>query len=218
MKSLKASRTFAAKAPKRYRRRKKRTGLSAKVANLTNKMKKIEKAIEQKNLDFQQALSVSTTVNHFFSGLTQDTTTDGRIGSEVNYRYLTFNMRLESNPADTTSCQVRIVWVYDRNTDGAVALWSEIFTGNTITALLNKDSQYLGRFQVLYDNVCTLEPGGHSFLKGTILLHGKKEIFKGTNNLIASIAKGSIHLHLYSEGNTNPVTGYIDGRITYTDP
>lgn len=159
-------------------------------------------AIPPKKVELKYADGLSSTTIpiagaiQLISGISNGSGPSDRIGRRVQYHDIQINYHW--TPALGNSQRARAVLVYDRQTNNALPLVTEVMNGSDIAALYNPDNRL--RFKILWDtNVVTHQGTNFFFSEGekgrtnvVINLKNLDQAFSGPSNGIGDIEKGSL--------------------------
>jgi len=116
-----------------------------------------------------------------------------------------------------------VVFVYDRNNQGELPFYYDVFQATTVTALISREAEVKGRFQILGEQLFVFgdSDGGAQnckFLKGYIPLKGKPSVWDSTGDpTYADMEKGTVFAIFLSENNAYTITVSGRSRYTYAD-
>lgn len=160
------------------------------------------------------------------NSVAQGSAVDQRKGKQIAMKNLRLSYTLAKEQAATVPAFIRIVVVYDTQTNGAVVtdanLWED--SSNQVISFPNKE--YTQRFQILYDRKYTFggqDAGslgeGQYIINDNIQLKGRRVSYTDTSGAIATIATGSLILLAYSDGAStdNQVAMVGEARLYFYD-
>lgn len=159
--------------------------------------------IEVKHVDTAITGDVNTTpVFTLLNGISQGADSDNRVGRTVVMSRINIRLQMTNETAvkDRLS-QMRILLVYDRQTNGAVFNVTDVLDAVTLESQWNHD-QTETRFLVLYDSVVPLNTYGGSATSVDVY-HWFKSIeqficlptqYVDNGSTVASIVRGSLYL------------------------
>lgn len=150
--------------------------------------------------------------------LEQGTTADKRIGNKIKLVSYTYKIKLNLLNNETNGAAVRLVIIYDRRPNGAEATWTDIFNASHFSALLNLDKEFSGRFQILHDQVFTLDVNGPQIRveKGHVKIN-KITTYNGVVGDITDVQSGNLMVALYATANDQNVAVQGYHRLRYID-
>lgn len=146
-----------------------------------------------------------------------------RSGPQISMSSLAYRLKVHIHDAETSPCLVRVCLVYDRRHDGSATAspYNSIFTDNYPTALIeNDDLAERGRYQIIHDQIFSLEPGGQAmaFEKGYINLKGKKTIYSGNDvSDLEDVEMGLLSWYVISRDNPENISFRIESRLNFLD-
>lgn len=167
--------------------------------------------------DFALVTPASTfTAGQLLSGIAAGTGNQTRIGRKVTFR--SFQVRFHmGNQAGTgvgaTGSPMRMLVVYDKQPNGALALIGDVLTANDFAGLFNLNNA--DRFVIIHDHVYQIDsstPTTGQFYRKIAL----DAIYPTGAAGIADINSGSIVMFLCNTGVTAPVIN-LQARLRYTD-
>lgn len=170
----------------------------------------------------------------------QGTDINQRIGKVIRLKDLLIRFSMKVTPITgagviqyNTMPIVRVIFVYDKQVNGATPTADQIITtsgGLLITNFLNVNNK--ARFNLLYDNTFTFNVWGevnnvdwqsygttqtNNLVKVSLPLKNKKVVFSGTGGTVTSMNTGAIHyLVLINDCACDLYFGY-SSRLIYTD-
>jgi len=148
-----------------------------------------------------------------------------RIGRSVSLHDIQFTYTLLAN-ANTPQTHVRIILLYDRQTNGILPNVTDIVSSATVTSLPQPNNR--SRFMVLYDKVHfftnnqvatvanSAYPSNPHVLNKKITLKGKKTEFFGTTGNLSDIDKGALFILALTNNSGSAVVNF-DSRIQFFD-
>lgn len=209
------------KSPKRYqkaqpvvvKKKKKRAAYGATYGRNKPELKNIDYTTN--TLFPTSALSTFNAAN-VINLVTQGPTPVQYIGRSLMMKKLSFRYVFNSNitnlsVATNGSFLVRLLIVYDKDTNGSVPLINEVLTTNDFGSFNNLDNS--DKYCVLYDKIKQINPDGGGAVGGAV--HGaigfwKANIklnhimkFQGASPSISSITKGAIYAFIAQNGDGN---------------
>jgi len=179
---------------------------------------------EQKFKDLAITPNANTTgAVSLLNGIQQGTTPSTRIGSVVMMTKLQLRMTAAVVPTTGVDQQVRILIVYDRQTNGAALTGALVLTNFDTTAfqlLENRD-----RFIVLYDQTVNLnasaESGSDKYITRELSLHLPAVFIAGagTADTIADIKTGSLYFMTVGTEAAGATAATVDvgARLWFND-
>jgi len=180
-------------------------------------------AKEKKYLDTQGSASSVDTVASLvlLNGCVPGSDAINRIGRRIHIKSLYLRAVLSAG-ATPTNARCRIMIVYDKQSNGAVAVATGangVLNTNTVTAANNLNSR--GRYVTLLDWMPVVDVSGMQLLPKVVYLRKNIDTVynAGTAGTIADISTGSIYLLLLSNlaaGATAPVLDYTC-RLRFED-
>lgn len=161
------------------------------------------------------------------NGIATGTDFNARIGRKIVMKSLYMRGWFRNVDLTCSDSAIRIVAVYDAQTNGAAPTWSDVFTTSDPLAHINLNNR--DRFKILYDKSTTLggisnaatqafsTSGSHGQIKKYLKLN-HEVIFSGTGATVGSIASGSIYILTLGTAAPND-GGYvtISTRIRFVD-
>lgn len=171
---------------------------------------------EVKRIDSTYATGItSTEATILLNGLTQGLEYNQRIGRKITSKSIAIRGYVQN--ADANVNQVRLLLVYDKQTNQALPTMSDIIDGNLFNGFRNLDN--IKRFKILSDRRMALQVTADSGVRYFKMYKKIRldTIYDDTTSNINAITSGSIILFLISTDATTGVTSNIDWRFTYTD-
>lgn len=161
------------------------------------------------------------------NGIATGTDFNARIGRKIIMKSLYMRGWYRNVDLTCSDSAIRIVVVYDAQTNGAAPAYTDVFTTSDPLAHINLNNR--DRFKVLYDKSTTLggisttatqtfsTAGSHGQIKKYLKLN-HEVIFSGTGATVGSIASGSIYVLTLGTAAPND-GGYvtISTRIRFVD-
>jgi len=166
------------------------------------------------------------------NAISQGTDATNRIGREIILKSFEFRMNF---CCDTTGLNtweslglpgrtIRIVCVYDRQTDGAAPAWTQVYntgTGsstNHVNAERNQD--FMERFVILFDEVHQIGSAGPNFgMIHRYVKMGLRTKYAGTSAAIGDIVSGSLYLLAVDNNGSGQYLTNLSwqGKLTFSD-
>lgn len=178
------------------------------------------KALELKNFDAPVS-ALALTSNVFTAGqpanliVTGDTALD-RTGRKVLMKsfYLRYSF---ASSAAANATQVRILVVYDKQTNGTLPAITDVVTVNDALALNNLNNSQ--RFVTICDHISPMTPFVTANSNGVIFKKLNLEaMYSASTGAITDIATGSIVVFIAPLGLVNTSTISYKARIRFADP
>lgn len=182
--------------------------------------------IERKNsdtpiVDLALPLTDAFTVGQVLNNIGQGVTNSSRIGRRALFKSIQyrFHLGLATPPAPTVTSQiqpVRILIVYDRQPNGALALATDVLNQATFQGHLNLNNS--DRFLVLsdvvhgLDGISTQPPAGKVYKKISL-----DTMYSGTGATIADISSGAILAFISTPGYQAGLFINVTFRVRYQD-
>lgn len=195
-----------------------------KASNALRLVRKLKNEVEKKeilgvtNTGLANNTPLPFLLNHIAKG---DSSTE-RIGTKVTMKTLYMKIRLNINSTDTVGGNIRIVIVYDRQTNGTALTWTKVFSkagagSSSIVNLIDR-TENKGKRQVLYDETINI-PADKDYVLRDIYIPLKDKAIEfntGTAGDVADINKGSIYIMGFANcvGTAGLLANY---RILYED-
>lgn len=180
----------------------------------------VKKSMEYKAVDTAQVdATLAASVNTFsapvaLNAMSQGTTSGTRVGRRITMK--SFQYRLQFSAATGASANpnpIRVLVVYDKQSNGAAAAATDILTTNTFVSPINLNNS--DRFIVISDLIHESGAAGPStgdcYRKLSL-----EAIYGGNAGTIADINTGAVLLMVASTGSAS-VTYNLYPRIRYTD-
>jgi len=151
---------------------------------------------------------VAATTPTYISGIAEGTDFTNRLGRKVTVKNLMLRYLITNN-AQTAAASgaVRVVAVYDRQPNGALPVYSDVFTpapGGQIagtTSMMNLSNR--DRFFVLHDKTHEISPQGPQVKYCKKFRKINTDLtFKGTDNTIASASSGAMYIFYIPDTTT----------------
>jgi len=177
---------------------------------------------EFKSVDvLADAASCSTTTGIvLLNGMTTGAAINQRVGREVTLRYVQFQYVVRCNTAGVDQ-QVRVVLVYDRQTNGSAPAFNDVFDVTNVTCARRLENRK--RFKILYDRTHVLnaigEAGSQVARRFYRRLRHPVTFNSGNTGLVGDITTGSVYLLFISTQAAGTNAALIDyqTRIRYSD-
>lgn len=171
---------------------------------------------------------IGTGTLSLLNGIAPGTSSSTRIGSRIEVKSVQFKYNFQSGTSATGVTPLRIKIVYDKESNGAAPLATDILSIDSIDGLNNLNNA--GRFITLFDQIWNPNTGtGTSatasawqaqVLEGFVKCSLPVKYNAGTAGTIADISSGAIYALTYSNGATFGGAGFdatAPFRIRYTD-
>lgn len=201
-----------------YRRRRSR-GNYIFYRRLRNKMYRLARYVnvefKQHNIDYGGTVNSTPAITQL-TNIDQGDTDTTRDGSSIKITGIYLRGFARSN-ASTTNCIVRLIIVWDRQTNQAIYSADDLLYDSTqINSLLNIDNGR--RFRVLWDKAINLDLSSNyikpfAYYK-KLNLHIR---YDNTGNGIADLTENSLSMLAFSTAATNAPTVDINFRLRYVD-
>jgi len=184
----------------------------------------LSKLIESKNFDLLSTntivFSTSTaTVVQTNVGIVQGTTPNTHIGRALRMTHLEHRWDGSLAPTSTGSSPLRILTVYDRQPNGALAATLDIMAIDAIYSAMNLNNSH--RFQVICDSLvdCLGTQGPQAFIKVIERKLNHVVEYKGNAGTIADITTGALITLVWQNGNIGIATPLdaLNSRIRFED-
>lgn len=183
---------------------------------------------EKKNLDIVTTATITfgqTTANvALLNAMAQGTTSATRVGRKVKFTSIQWRWQGSTSASSAGSTPIRMVLVYDKQTNGASAGAALVFATDTIDSPMNLN--YSDRFIVLADvlkeNLSSPASAGGDdswYIKGYKELNLEGNYGLANNGNAGDIATGSILAYFWQNGNllTASPTSTMYSRIRFVD-
>jgi len=186
--------------------------------------------VEKKWIDTAATLLVTTVGTGaitLLNGLTQGTTSVTRIGSRIEVKSVHFKYNFQSGAASTGTTPIRIKIVYDKESNGALPVATDIMASDQIDG--HNNLYTAGRFITMYDQTFnpvtgpsgTAAGGGQAQLcEGYVKCNLPTKYLNSNFGDYRDISSGAIYVIAWSNGTAFGGAGF-DGianfRIRYTD-
>lgn len=179
---------------------------------------------EFKSVDVTYSLSADTTTSStLLNGMVLGTSINQHVGREVTMRSIQFKYTVNPTTAASTSDQiVRVLLVYDRQTNAAAATAGQVLEAANVYSPRNLENRK--RFSILFDRNHYLnaygEPGtGTKVFQFYRRLRHPITFNAGTAGNVADIATGSLFVVLIGNltAGASAATVSFYSRIRYTD-
>lgn len=170
---------------------------------------------------------VNTGTVTLINGVATGTDFTQRIGRKINctsVQLRAFFQVTSTTASETDMTPVRVMLVYDSQTNGVIPTIADILNEASATSFMNLNNRE--RFRVLYDKMTTIPAFNvtaatqNSTNVPTLNVYKKcwiPVIFEGTAATIGSIASGAIYLVTLSNGATNNVVLDASMRVRFED-
>jgi len=153
------------------------------------------------------------------NGMTRGDDNNQRIGREVLMRSVMLSYTTYVNVVSGTDVRVRIMIVYDRQTNTLAPAITDILNGSTEVSVRNLSN--VRRFSILYDVVHVInsyiEPFGQLYRKYYRRLNHPVVYNSGNAGTVADIVTGSLYLVAFSSTAADSPGLRYSVRIRYTD-
>lgn len=174
------------------------------------------KGVERKNIDvsttFAPPLTASFATPQLLNPVPQGSGQNNHVGRKYTIKSMQYRAILDLTGGQNVS-QHRIVVVYDKQTNGAAPIASDVFSTNSFLSPLNLNNA--DRFVVIDD--FTSEPSPTSDLNTSVKRYVKcnlEVICGGTGSAVSDINSGSIYMFIAN--NSDPTIGSVTGAFVYT--
>ncbi len=207
----------------RFRKRRRRNGLSTRVSKNSAFIKDIQKGIERKVHDSEiTADSVDTTgANHILNAPPQGTTIGARIGAQANSKRLTIRGYFSNTTGTPVDCIIRMLIYRCRDQNNGNQTLSIVLQDGASNLNSPYHIQHQTRFQILADKTFVMDTSLHSLMP-FYFTHKTNVItqYNGSAQTFADIEKNGYWIAFYSDvtaasGNAPTVT--FDSRWYFTD-
>lgn len=177
---------------------------------------------EFKSVDVNaDGVSCSTTPGVvLLNGMQSGASINQRVGREVTMRSIQFQYVVRANTAGVDQ-QVRVVLVYDRQTNGAAPLFLDVFDFANVTCARKLENRK--RFKILYDRTHVVnavgEPGSQVARRFYRRLRHPVTFNSSSTAYVGDITTGSLYLLFLSTQAAGTNAALIDysSRIRYSD-
>lgn len=166
------------------------------------------------------AVGNSVVLYSLLNGIASGTTSNTRIGRSVNLSSILFRYFLQFQATSTGGGPVRILIVYDQQTNGVAPTTLDVLATNDYNSAMNLTNK--DRFIILSDTLTPpISVQGDSCVSGTIYrkLNLKQQFNGNTAGNVGDIVSGSIHVIFGQTGTIGtaaPILSY-SSRVRYTD-
>lgn len=164
------------------------------------------------------ATTVATGVLTLLNGCAQGTTAITRVGTRIYMKSVHIRMNLSVNVPTSASTAIRCLVVYDKESNGAAPLATDILAQDTSCAANNLYRP--GRFTTLMDEfIHPMNGNACGYFIDRYVKIGLPVLFNSGNaGTVADISSGAVYvlINTNSMAYTN-ITGNTNARIRYTD-
>lgn len=184
----------------------------------SKKLSMVLASIENKRVlhDFTPTTVGTTSEFTLINSVSQGDTQSSRNGNKIMCNYLTGNFDIKVDPSATVPTQFRVLFVYDKQTNGAAPTYAEIISPTAIYGLRNVNEYY--RFKILYDKTFWVDNIGPSTKHVRFNKKFKLQTrFDSTTGVVSAISMGSIYMVVVSSDNTNQPTFQGAVRLGFYD-
>lgn len=152
------------------------------------------------------ATTVTTGTLTLLNAMTQGTTQNTRIGNRVYMRSVHLRINQSFTGPTSPSSPLRLLVVYDKESNGAAPTATDILTGDTISSPLNLNRP--GRFLVLMDEYIPVQNGNAAaYFCNRYVKLGLPVLFNAGNaGTIADISSGAIYSYISHGGQSFTAT------------
>jgi len=187
--------------------------------------------VEKKWLDTSVTMvvtGVGTATVTLLNGLSQGTTSNTRIGSRIEVKNVQFKYNFQGGDSATGITPIRVKIVYDKESNGAAPLATDIMASDAIDGLNNLNTA--GRFITMFDQTWQPNAGASygvsagssqaQLLEGYVKCNLPTKYNGGNAGTVADISSGSIYVLCWTNGVTFGGAGLDNAarfRIRYTD-
>lgn len=220
---LKAYRKKKAPYKKKTSRAKGNVGKATSLIRTGGRSVKVRSVNELKDVTgFQNAvlpLATTTAAVALINGIAQGTGAGERIGRKVTMKSLFIRGYVAKQGATVGSVPIRILIVYDKQTNATLPATTDVVVTDTVMAPMNLANAQ--RFTVLYDRVFNLGEDGDNVFNFSKYIKMNHDVTynAGTTNTIGSIQTGSVISFVWSNGGLGGAAPAhaIWTRFRYTD-
>lgn len=162
----------------------------------------------------------STASVTLLNGVTQGTSGTTRLGRRITMKSLLLNGQFNLQATTAGASPIRVLVVYDMQSNGAAPAASDVLLADTLTSPMNLSNNR--RFKVLVEEcspcIGTAGPQSWSF-KRWIKLNHTVEFNTGNAGTVADIQTGSIYMLVYQDGLliTTAPAAFVYSRVRFTD-
>lgn len=209
------------KRPPMRRRRKKPSVYQ--VNKKVNKLyKRLQKEVDLKHwtvaTNLENLVAVTPQYSSLVSGIVQGDTDQTRNGDKIRVQSIAWNMDFAVATNETGGTIIRFFIVYDRRPNGAQATYTNVLNAANTRALMNLDTQYLGRFQVLYDQTFLLDTADNQYAK----CKGYRKVnlpvwYNANTGAIGDVQRGNLFAMIITQNNDQNMNAYGYIRLRFTD-
>jgi len=170
---------------------------------------------EIKNIDVNSTsappLTASFSVPQLLNGVTQGSGATARLGRKILMK--SFQIRYTCSVVDgDDASQHRIVVVYDKQTNGAAPIATDVFTVNDFNSPLNLNNS--DRFVVICDEITESVQSSVINISGKRYVKMNMEVLcGGSGNAVADINSGSVYIFIAN--NASPTMGTVTSLFWY---
>ncbi len=191
---------------------------ASKALALVQKMQRTEeKKYDINTINLTVAIGGNAGQVQLLNGLVQGTSGATRLGDKIALKTLSGRINVKIGNGEVDGCVVRMVIVYDRDSDGVAPSWSSLFGAEDL--LRNYDFRTdPGKLDVLCDKTFTVRTDTNQIpVKFWYNLKDRITHFQGNAGTIADITKGALYVMFNTINNTVAVD--VDGQtvVRFTD-
>lgn len=149
--------------------------------------------------------------------LSQGDTAATRNGDKISVQNIAYRFSFKLADNETIGSIVRFMVIVDRKPAGAQAAITDVLTAAGVNNLMNLSNR--GRFQVIHDQVFTLNVNGNQYRyeKAFMNMKGMKVFYDGNNGDITDLQKNNIFGLFISGGNDQNLAVGGTIRVRFTD-
>ena len=147
----------------------------------------------------------------------QGNTYDTREGNKITMKSIAMNIRVALNAIEPTGTSVRILLVYDRKPNGALAAADDVLTGDNLLDFINRDGNMRGRFQIWFDRTIPFDAVQTNWTDSFYKKLNTPVIYDGNAGTVADIYKGNVFLVSLAAENASTIDVHYGYRILFTD-
>lgn len=183
---------------------------------------------EAKSLSASGTVALTTTlaqIAEFTAAITRGTDSINRIGDKINLRAILSRITISSPAANGLgdNCMVRVMLVYDRQSNGAVADLGKLLANQTV-AQSAMNSDYAGRYRVIWDKLIPIisdtSKNNVMFSNNNVFKTALPVSYDASAGAITDVERGSLTLvamYQVADTMTTAPNIYYNIKLTYYD-
>lgn len=178
---------------------------------------------ELRNIDVGIALpavATGTGTLTLLNGVAQGTTATTRLGRRITMKSIYIRMQLQLAATTTGNCPLRLLVVYDKQTNATAPVATDILANDAVWGLnnLGNSRRFVTLFDEVVDTIGTAGPQGVNRVLYKKLNHAV-EFNAGSAGTVGDIQTGSVYALMYANNTTAvaSIIGAMACRIRFAD-